>query len=250
MAAGFWFAIAASMKVYPVVLLLLFVRSRDRRTLGASILTGLTATWISFVVYDGGMLDNSTTLWDSVSNFRSESLETLLLRDHSLKCGLAALVVSGPGWLQGTAQWTIDHYDPIFGILALFLVGLAVSRSTPTFNAVLYLSIFISYGVGISFVYVPLLLAVIVVYVGQVEQSRSSNTAIIVLALLLAPKGFPVGGRSIALSTYLDPALALGALLALIVADPRKIVAGRRRGRPRIRTEEVSPLASTGSRES
>ena len=117
--AGFWFAIAAAMKVYPVLLLLLLVRARDWRALGVGVLTGLPATWISFRVYGGGIFENSEALWDSVNRFRSESLDVLLLGNHSFKGGLATLVVSGPGWIDGIARWGIDHYDMLLGLTVL-----------------------------------------------------------------------------------------------------------------------------------
>ena len=114
------------MKVYPVVLLLLLVRARDWRALGISVLTGLTATWISFRVYGGGIIENSEALWDSVNRFRSESLDVLLMRNHSFKGGLATLVVSGPDWIDGIAQWGIDHYDTLLALTALGAAVLVV----------------------------------------------------------------------------------------------------------------------------
>jgi len=224
--AGCWFAVAAAMKVYPVLLLLLLVRDRDWRALGASIVTGLTATWVSFLVYGGGVIENSESLWQSVHNFRSESIETLLTRNHSLKGGLAALVVSGPSWLRGVAEWAVEHYDPSLLVLALFLGGLTVLRSTPTFHALVYVNVLISYGVGISFGYVPLflLLPAAAVYASDVSGGRHDRLAVALLACLLVPKGLPVGGHDIALYTYLDPTLAFVLVASLAVSDVRRLI--------------------------
>lgn len=229
--AGFWFAIAAAMKVYPVVLLLLLVRARDWRALGISVLTGLTATWISFRVYGGGIIENSEALWDSVNRFRSESLDVLLMRNHSFKGGLATLVVSGPDWIDGIAQWGIDHYDTLLALTALGAAVLVVSPTTRLFNAVAYLVILISYGVGVSFGYVPvfLFLLVALLYAGQAETGRTAVIGTVALSLLLAPKGFPVGGHSIAAYTYLDPLAATAVVAVLVPGDVRRLARRLRR---------------------
>ncbi len=240
--AGFWFAISAAMKVYPVLLLLLLVRARDWRALGVGVLTGLTATWISFRVYGGGIFENSEALWDSVNRFRSESLDVLLLGNHSFKGGLATLVVSGPDWIDGIAQWSIDRYDTLLGLTALGAALLVVTPTTRLFNAVTYLMLLISFGVGVSFGYVPvfLFLVVALLYAGQAEQGRSAVVATVALALLLAPKGFPVGGHSIPLFTYLDPAAAAAIVLLLVPGDVRRLVEHLRR---RVSDNSPAPVA-------
>ena len=223
MQAGFWFAIAASMKVYPVLLLLLLVRSRNWKALGLSTCTGLFVTWLSFQFFEGGIISNSQDLWDSVTRFRSDSIDVLTSGNHSFRGGFAALAVQGPNWFRGTAESAVTNYNFLLLFALLVLSFLIIQRTTSFLNSVIYLSLLLSYGLGISLSYMPLflILAVAMIIAGESDRTLSSMLAMGGIALLLAPKGVPEC-FGIPLYVIFDPAVALAILLLLVPQDLRR----------------------------
>ena len=222
--AGFWFAIAASMKVYPVLLLLLLVKSRSWKALALSILVGLFATWASFQFFDIGIISGVQDLWGSVINFRSGSLTVLTRQNHSIRGGFAALVILGPTWLRGAAQAGVDHYNLILLIAFALLAFLTTHRAVSTFSSVVYISLFLSYGLGVSLNYMPLFLFLVVAMIAaeNIERSFASAMVVVIISFLLAIKGFPIC-QGIPLYTFADP-LAVLLILAILVPQDLRLV--------------------------
>jgi hypothetical protein len=228
--AGVLFGLSAAMKIYPVVLILLLVRQRDWRAVGASVATGATATIVAFLAYGGQPIDNFRLLWDSIHLVRSDATEHLLFLNRSFKGSLAALEVWPGGWLGRAASWEIAHYEATLLLCLIALVLLVTNRSIPLLSAITYIAIFMSLGTGISYAYQPLflLLVIIVLYTMQEIQSPARFIAMLAVAGLLAPKGIPMGSDAIPLFTWVDPALGLIAVSCLLFDDLRMLAAARR----------------------
>ena len=232
--AGVLFGLGAAMKIYPVFLILLLVRQRDWRAVGASVATGATATIAAFFVYGGQPIDNFRRLWDSVRLVRADAAEHLLVLNHSFKAGLAALEIWPGGWLGSAASWGISHYE-IAMILCLIALSLLVTnQSVPLLSAITYIVIFISFGTGIAYAYQPLFLLLIIffIYTMQEIQSSAQFVAMLAVAGMLAPKGIPMGSDAVPLFTWVDPALALIAVSSLLIDDFRMLAAARREQSP------------------
>jgi|TARA_Y100000294_G_scaffold3910_1_gene4084 hypothetical protein len=234
-AAGFWFGIAAAMKAYPVLLLLLLVRVRDWRAVAVGLVTGAVATFGSLLFFDGGAIGNLQALWRTTDAFRDINLDRALTGNHSFKGGFAAMMVNGPDWLHGSSTWVYENYGAVSVVLTIALVALAGSRTTSLLGAVTYLTVVMSFGVGVSYGYVPImmLLAVIVVYAGQLERNVPTACYLLVLALLLAPKGVMVGSSPLALHTYLSPLLATVLVGLVLPGDVRRLCSAWRARRSR-----------------
>jgi hypothetical protein len=241
MTAGVLFGLSAAMKAYPVLLILLLIRSRDWRAVGASIAAGAVATIASFAMYGDGPISNFQMLWDSTVRFRTGEPEQLLFINHSFKGGLAALTTWPGGWLGRVALWVISHYEAIFVLCLIALVVLVTNRTIPLLSAVSYIVLCISFGIGISFGYQPLFLflIILIVYSTETIESPARLFAMLAIAGLLAPKGLPMGADGIPLFSWVDPALALIATGCLLFADLRMLVTERRE-RPSDSAERTS----------
>jgi len=229
--AGVLFGLSAAMKIYPVFLILLLVRQRDWRAVGASVAAGATATIAAFIVYGGQPIDNLRLLWDSIRLVRSDATEHLLFHNHSFKGGLAALEAWPGGWLGSAASWAISQYEATLVLCLIALVLLVTNRAVPLLSAVTYIAIFMSFGTGISFPYQPLflLLIVVVVYTMQEIQSPARFIAMLAVAGMFAPKGIPMGSDAIPLFTWVDPALCLITVSCLLFDDLRILATARRK---------------------
>jgi hypothetical protein len=219
--AGVCFALSAAMKVYPVLLLLLLVKARKWRALGVSVAVGVFATLLASAMYDGNVFQNLSSLWDATRVFRQPSLEQLLLYNHSFRGGLAAVMTTGPSAVNGLAEWAVLHYEPLLLTMLAGLSALVVLRSTTVFHSVTYISVFLSFGVSISYGYAPvfMFLPVMVLLTGEVERNIGTFVSVVLIAFVLAPKGFVVGGHELALYTYLNPLLAGLLVLQMVVTD-------------------------------
>ena len=222
--AGFWFAISAAMKGYPVLLLLLLVKSRSWNALGLSILLGTFFTWSSFQYFDGFSVSSLEHLWNSVAGFRTDSSSILTDRNHSFRGGISALSIVGPIWLSRILNIFEHNYYIFLLVLFSFLTTLIVSKSTPLFNSVIYISILLSYGIGISYGYSQLFLFLVVLTIPDKSSPSSLDTWVAIggTAFLLAPKPLSFC-QGIATYTIIDPVVALLILLIIVPKDIQRL---------------------------
>ena len=160
------------------------------------------------------------------------------------------MVLQGPSWLSDIAQACVNNYNLILIIFVLILSWISILRSTPLFHSLIYISLLLSFGLGISYSYMQcfLLLPVAIILFGEIERSFKSFFVIGALAILLVPKSIMLShdeatGAFLAskvlenplnmmavqavdgvpLFTIMDPLIAALVILVLLHDDIRRI---------------------------
>ena len=240
--AGVWFGIAAAMKGYPILLLLLLVRERAWKGLWLGLGTGALATVVTAFAFEGGVVHNLRSFWRASSMFRDPGIHDLIRWNQSFKGLFASVTVLGPSVLNGMAQWMMDQYGLVLFCCGTVLMLSAVVRSTSLLSATTYICVVAAMGMDLSRGYNPLmfLLVIAVVFADSAERDLTTLAVLGLLAVFLAPKGVALGEQRIALSTIANPLLASAMVLLLGIRDIRS---GLDRWRARHLAVEISDSA-------
>ena len=227
--AGFWFGIAAAMKAYPVLLLLLLVRERAWKGLWVAIGTGATASVVSAFAFEGGAVHNLLSFLRATTYFRTSEVHHLTNFNESFKGLFASVTVLGPSLLEGVAQWGMVNYGVIFVAFGVLLSISAIIRATSLLSATTYLCVVSAIGMEISRIYNPLFffLVIAVIYAGHVERDLTTFIVIGLLAVYLAPKWMLIGEQRIHLATVANPLLAGAMVFVLGIRDLWRLLVKR-----------------------
>jgi hypothetical protein len=230
--AGVWFAVAAAMKVTPILLLLLLVKVRAWRALLVSMIVGLGITIFSSFFYQGGPLQNFFEWKTRAATFQDPAIDVLPSLNHSFKGLFAFVATRGPSFLQSSALWAVDSYNAIFLCFFLLMVVFVTRKGTSMFSSVVYICVILSNGPPISYGYTSLfyLLPVAVIFYDKKGEGVLSVMPVLLLALYLAPKGVYICEENIFLYTIANPAIAGLLLITVNLKDVKKFLIGFRLG--------------------
>lgn len=209
-------SVAASMKGVPVLFLVVFVQARQWRAIAVTVGTGAVLTLIALAVMEGGVIDNLVALKSSIGEFDTRSTEgTNGLQHVSTVAGLLGVVEHYFGWAAGLAD-----ASPIIGGALLCMVLVAtLLLPLELWERVILVSVVVIVVPAVSYDYrLTLLLLPILLVLSDREVPRLPITVVILLGLLLVPKGLPVLWADVGLGTLANPILML-ALVAVVLAQ-------------------------------
>lgn len=225
MAAAVPLAIAASMKLVPLLLAAVFVAERKWRALLLTIGLTVGLSVIALLAMHGGFSQNVHGLRQGLHDFsnieQSESGHHSLQHGTSIRGLLAVLVGEGWSWLKGPldAQRYISY-----GIGAVFVTGaLLLPLLLWERVALLVITLIVVPPVSFDYRLIHLLLPILLL----LRQARPvPRLPVLLLALMLVPKSLPVLYADINIGTVLNPLLLLALGVTILVSANR-----RRRGR-------------------
>ena len=213
-AAAVPLALAASMKLVPLLLAAVFIPLRQWKALALSV--GLTAvlSGLALLTFDGSLGDNVDGLRQGLDNF-SETTEGGAhgLQHNSTIRGLfEVLEQEGWSWLG----WAADGHRPIAILVGLVFTGAAILLPLALWERVTLLVVTfilvppVSYDYRLIHVLLPVLL--LMRFARPVPLA-----AVLLLGFVLIPKGLPILFADVTIGTVLNPLalLALGALVAV-----------------------------------
>jgi hypothetical protein len=214
--------VAAAMKAYPAVFLLIFIRRREWKRLAISICTGLTSTFLSLFLFAGSFGENFREMFTKVMVFREG--ETMWLRYNS---SLKALFLSGEtsnnNLISSTSTFLNQNYSAIALTLLIVLVGVIVCLKMEMFDFVILGALFCSLFIELTAAYVLTLFSLAFLYLDKLETfNRLRKFELTMVAIIMIPKGISVDSNfsdhGPSLTSILNP-LAMLALYCVIVAS-------------------------------
>jgi len=217
--AAIAFGIAAAMKGYPLLFLIIFVRRREWKQLTIGISTFLLSTLVPLFFYQGGVTSNFKELFNQFKG-ASTSVHAIEIRayNHSLLSFLDTCRTSLPNTFETLFDLLVNHYS-LFGVLlAVILLTHATSKHASDFESLLLITVsMVAIPQTVGY-YVLLLYFVPLVFCWSEELQLDLNLKLILapLAVVMVPKGVPLwlpfGFWSPAGATYtsfLNPLCAL-----------------------------------------
>jgi len=226
--AGVLFALAAGIKIYPVLFLLLLVRAKQWKALAVSVGVGLIATVLPLMFFGDGIASN---LYNWKVNFSSYQSLSPVYRDknNSLLGLFDALQYSG--FLGLTGFWeSLANYHTLamIGLLAItiwlrLLPKVSVLEILLLIASVMYLSLNYAAPYSLIFLLLPVF-ALLSGHYRDVVPRLYRRTYCVLVAVSLAPKNIPlfslenvkIGTTVPTVATYVNPLLAV--ILILIIA--------------------------------
>jgi hypothetical protein len=217
--AAIAFGLAAAMKGYPLLFLLIFVRRREWKQLAVGVSTFLISTLAPLVFYQKGTLSNFKEL---INQFKGAStpVHAINIRafNHSLLSFLDTCRTSLPDTVANLFEFLISHYS-LFGVLlAVILLSHAISKHASDFESLLLITVSMvtipqTVGYYVLLLYfVPLIFC----WSEELQLDWKMKLTMAALAVVMVPKGvplwFPFGLWSPAAATYtsfLNPLCAL-----------------------------------------
>lgn len=207
-------AVAASLKLTPLILVLVFVARRQWRAAALAVVLTALLTLIGLLVLEGGLSDNVAALADALRGFTAageENPATSLRYNTSITAlfGVAAHEVSWLGWLEGLAT-PASALFLVASCAVAVLPRLELWQRTTLLVVAMILVQPVSYDYRLIHLLLPLLLMLR-------ARTPVPVAALVLLAFVLVPKTLPLLFADVGVSTILNP-LALLALSGVVAA--------------------------------
>lgn len=214
--AAFFLACAGAMKMYPLLLGALFLQ---RKKFGPA---AATAIWVavlsaaSILTFAHGFRENVTGLFDAMRVYGEQAPSgTHAIQHGSSLFGLFSIIEGKDVYgLSAIAGFLNQHYLIVAATLLvaiLFVVWRYPLRLWETIaflvSAIILLP-HVSYDYKLIHVLLPLAL-----FVRERVKDRYDGTILVMLALLLVPKGIPLGAADLTVSCVINPLLMLSIML-------------------------------------
>ena len=188
------FAIAATLKGYPIVFFLIYVRKRDWKQLLISTTISLSLTLVSMSTFSGGAYQNLIGLFRKITQL-SDTGNSITAYSNSLKALFETILFLKVPIISHLASFLIDHYQVFTMIFSLALVALALQKriSNLEFYSICALLCALLFdpvpGYVLLVFFVPL-----VVGFSEYKPSdpRISDLYLLLICLLMIPKGLPI----------------------------------------------------------
>jgi len=201
--------IAAAVKVYPGLYVLVLIGARRYREAAVAVVTAATLTAISLLAFSGGVMANARAFVKSTLAF-----ETTHPGDNGVQHGSSIagmLAAAARHWPE--VSWIPSLRTPI--VVGLLLVGVVAIISGrlalwQSFAVIGGLTILVP---SVAFDYRLILLLIPVTLLLRSRGGRFRWPAIVLLGLLCVPKGLPVLFGEVAVGVVVNPVL----LLVLVV---------------------------------
>lgn len=223
--------LAAAMKAYPVVFILIFVRRREWRRLALATSVGLVTTFLSLVSFAGSFSENFKEMFSKVLVFREG--ETMWLRYNS---SLKALVLSGATsqnrFISATSLFLNQNYSAIALVLLVVLVVAILYFKMEMFDFAILGTLFCTLFIELTAAYVLTLFALAFLYIDNLETlDKLRKFQLLMLALIMIPKGISIDSKfsdhGPSLTSLLNPLAMLSLYGTVMFCCLRKTFQGR-----------------------
>jgi Glycosyltransferase family 87 len=202
------FGLAASIKIYPVFFLLIFLTRKQWKAFGVAVATGILVSVGSLLSFQGGLARNIEILWGTTGNFRDQDGQINL--NHSLYSFLVTIARSNFGWLSELSDFFATNYSFVSLLMIFAMMGLIILLRSHLIEQIVLicclnvLIIPLTYGYALS-VFLIVLLAI---HQETTESWRLYFYAACI-ALLFVPKGFALGPTGAQLLNCMNAPLQL-----------------------------------------
>lgn len=188
------FAIAAALKGYPIIFLLIFVRKREWKHLTTSISFLLCSSLISLATFSGGAYKNLVGLLRKILEL-SETGTSITAYSNSIRALFETTVFFNIPLVGHYSSVLMSHYQ-IFSItFSLACVVLALQKRITDFEFLIISAIFCALLFDPTPGYVLLVFFVPLVFGLSTYDSLTSQKSkiyLLLMSLLMVPKGIPI----------------------------------------------------------
>lgn len=192
--ALFFLAAATSLKGYPFIFMFIFLRKREWKYFGSALLASFSFTVISLLTFSGGFSQNSSGLFNKIKEL-SDKGSSITGYSNSLKAFLDSVSALKIPLLANLSQSISHHYIVMIGFMAGLLMFLSLQRRITEFDFLVICAIFGTFMFDPSPGYVSLLfMAPLAEFFlsNHLYQDKSSRLSVLLICLLLVPKGLPI----------------------------------------------------------
>ncbi len=236
--AAVLFGLAACLKVYPALLLLLLVRMRKWKPLAAGVLTGVVLTVLPLVVLGNGLSTNISDLRENLASFREVNPTAYLSANMSIRGLLEALHQRQFLYVSGLWEFLIQNLNFIVVVFFVACVFVSVVRSISIFEVLLTISCSMYLVMDFAAPYSTVFLLLPVLALCMPDAMRGIPTLyrhiyLILIAVILAPKSVPLSFwnnthnfREPTLATVVTPiagVICVGLVVARAIAIQRSM---------------------------
>ena len=248
-AASVFLALAACLKIFPIVLFYLFFRQRKWKPLFVGVGTGAALTVGSTLLFKGGFFENLMSFAKNLMNFSGgidPYFSDLYLNAIGTRSFLASISIMFRGHISDKLH--IVTLTTVVNILLLIFVIILCLLEKRPWRQILYLSFFMvlfpnpSYCYNLAYLTGPILLFLL-----KEEKERFDWLFLTGLALLMIPKSyyyfnarFVNGERLMGLNCLIDPLIML-ILLGFSFVELLFLLKKRKSGR--LRPQDSHPEA-------
>ena len=193
-ASAIMFALAAALKGYPIIFLLIFVRKRDWKPLITSISFFLCLSLISVSTFSGGAYQNLTGLLRKILEL-SDTGTTITAYSNSIRALFETTVFLNIPLVGHYSSVLMSHYQIFTTIFSFALVVLAVQKKITDFEFLIISAIFCALLFDPTPGYVLLVFFVPLVFglsTYDPTDSQKSSIYLLLISFLMVPKGLPI----------------------------------------------------------
>ena len=235
-AAAALIGIAAALKIYPILLMLLFLKRRRYGEFFIGCAVAAVLTLGALATFEGGIKANIIGFVGGLSSFTGGSLnpDLLIPRNHSLSSLLSYLRTKNISPLNEIVENLLANLGPYSLVIFSCLILLSVTKHKYNENQTLLLiclamiSIpFVTYGYALSVLFLVLIHLFDFRYKREQSSLAYQVALVTLIAFLFMAKGLPVGSVfQLTIRTFLDPIvlLVLTVLSVINVSRPTRKV--------------------------
>ena len=233
-AAAALIGIAAALKIYPILLMLLFLKRRRYGEFFIGCAVAAVLTLGALATFEGGIKANVIGFVGGLSSFTGGSLnpDLLIPRNHSFSSLLSYLSTKNIFPLNEIVENLLANLGPYYLVIFSCLILLSVTKHKYNENQTLLLiclamiSIpFVTYGYALSVLFLVLIHLFDFRYKREQTSLAYQVALVTLIAFLFMAKGLPVGSVfQLTIRTFLDPIvlLVLTVLSVINVSRPTR----------------------------
>lgn len=220
--AAIFIGLAAALKGYPIVFVAVLLHRRKwlESAVAAGVFLGVTA--MALLTFEGGFGANVRALWDATSPFRNVQVgaETV---DPAFNYSLYSLLQVLDNERIGLAGSALHHYAiaAVVVVVVTVLVALAPRLSLSERLLALCVLIVLVPTITGSYVLTVFFAPIAVIALGGSRTSRLPTFYVVVVAVLMVPKGIPLETGWSSVASVVNPLLTLVLLGGLALSAAR-----------------------------
>lgn len=210
--AAIMFGLAAAIKVYPIVFLLIYSNRSKLRFVCIGGATAISVTLLSLLTFGGGAVNNATTFLTNLRSTGNSGIQVHL--NHSLNGLIGTLNQEDSGFWTNLGTWLPlmngRNSIIIFATVGLLILYLANVTDTLDFapEIIAICCVLQTFFISLTYGYTLLIyLIVIQAIVLSLRNDWWARCSAVVIGLLFASKGIPVGQNLEQLLNYVNPLL-------------------------------------------
>lgn len=196
--AGVFFGIAVAMKLYPAFLGAVFIRRERWKALVAMAVTSLACVFVPMIMYEGGWWKNLIAMKNQFAGSSNFShAERIHAFNNSFFALFHAIELSEVPVIHWLGKALVHHYYAVVAVVALISLVVTLNPRVTSLSKYVCCCVTMVFSPNIVGSYV-LLIMVVPLILGCAMLSRSSSAPsrqsviqIVLLVLLLIPKGLP-----------------------------------------------------------